>query len=368
MYLLDRLLIRNFVKAYIICLVSLLTLYIVVDLFTNLDDFADNQTRLGDYIQRIVLYYSVKLAEIFDRLCEPIVLMAAAFTVAWMQRNNEMLPILSAGVSTRRLIRPILLSACGLLGLSVFNQEIIIPHIGYRLTLDKDDPHGEKDLYIRGGAYESNGIHIDGWTATRQGYVVKEFNVVVPNTVAGCLISMTAHEARYVPPNAELKRSGGWLMTGTTVPPEMENLQVPQLEMIDPGKWFLYTNEVDFDMLTRTPVWFRYASVSQLRDELRRPDSTRLAAMAVGFHMRFTRPILGVILVLMGLSIILRDQNRNIFISAGFCVVLCGLFFAVQFLSKHLGESDLLSPALAAWLPVLFFGPFVFPMFDAIHT
>src|SRR2546430_11768786 len=41
MYLLDRLLVRSFIKSYAICLISLLTLYIVVDLFTNLDDYMD---------------------------------------------------------------------------------------------------------------------------------------------------------------------------------------------------------------------------------------------------------------------------------------------------------------------------------------
>jgi lipopolysaccharide export system permease protein len=74
------------------------------------------------------------------------------------------------------------------------------------------------------------------------------------------------------------------------------------------------------------------------------------------------------VLVFMGLSMILTDQNRNVFISAGLCLVLCALFFAVIFAGKQLGGKDILSPALAAWLPVLLFGPIAFVMFDAIHT
>ena len=37
--LLDRQMVRGYFKAYLVCLSSLLSLYIVVDLFTNLDDF-----------------------------------------------------------------------------------------------------------------------------------------------------------------------------------------------------------------------------------------------------------------------------------------------------------------------------------------
>ena len=90
--------------------------------------------------------------------------------------------------------------------------------------------------------------------------------------------------------------------------------------------------------------------------------------MAVLFHMRLTRPILGMVLVFLGLSVILRDQNRNVIISSGMCLVLCGVFFGINYTCKMLGDNDYLSPALAAWMPVLISGPFCLVMFDAVHT
>jgi lipopolysaccharide export system permease protein len=74
------------------------------------------------------------------------------------------------------------------------------------------------------------------------------------------------------------------------------------------------------------------------------------------------------LLVLSGLSVILRDQNRNVFLSAGLCVVLCALFFTAQFVAKSLGDNEYVSPALAAWMPVLIFGPLSLALFDAVHT
>jgi len=41
-------------------------------------------------------------------------------------------------------------------------------------------------------------------------------------------------------------------------------------------------------------------------------------------------------------------------------LAMCALFFAAIFASKQLGDTDILSPALAAWLPVLVFGPLAF--------
>jgi lipopolysaccharide export system permease protein len=140
------------------------------------------------------------------------------------------------------------------------------------------------------------------------------------------------------------------------------------LEFVDEGKYFLHTQEVDFDTITRNRTWFTFASTPRLNAELNKPDSTRLAPMAVLFHMRLTRPVVGMILVLAGLSVILRDQNRNIFLSAGLCLVLCSMFFVVQFTCKSLGDNEYMSPALAAWVPVLLFGPLSFSLFDAVHT
>jgi lipopolysaccharide export system permease protein len=45
-------------------------------------------------MEHILKYYGIKTMQIFDRLCEAIVLLAAMFTVAWMQRSNELAPLL----------------------------------------------------------------------------------------------------------------------------------------------------------------------------------------------------------------------------------------------------------------------------------
>src|SRR5436309_11503635 len=175
MHLLDRMLIRSYLKAYAVCLVSLLSLYVVIDLFTNVDDFADQHRGLAPILKHIGVYYGYKLAQIFDLLCEAIVLLAAMFTVAWMQRNNELVPLLSAGVSTRRVIRPVIFAATGMLGLTAVNQELIIPRIAADLLRERDDPRGDKDVIVH-GAYEPNGLHIEGRIANRRTHVVRDFD------------------------------------------------------------------------------------------------------------------------------------------------------------------------------------------------
>jgi lipopolysaccharide export system permease protein len=361
--LIDRQMVRGYFKSYFVCLASLLSLYVVVDLFTNLDDFTHHHQGLWETLLRIITYYAYKVALIFDRLCEAIVLLAAMFTVAWMQRNNEQVPLLSAGVSTRRIVLPVLLSAFFMLGLTIINQEFIIPRIADKLSLDKDDPEGEKSIPVR-SAYDTNGIHVTGDRATRPNLTVNGFYTTILDPQGGQLFHLSSKEAHYIPGAGP--RQGGWELVGTS-PAEVP--AIPGiLDQRDLGRYFLHTRDVDFDAVTRNPNWFIMASTPQLYDELQRPESNRLASMAVLFHTRLTRPILGMVLVLLGLSVILRDQNRNVIISSGMCLVLCGVFFAACYACKMLGDNEYLNPALAAWMPVLFFGPHSLVLFDAVHT
>jgi lipopolysaccharide export system permease protein len=364
----DWLLVKGYFKAYLVCLVSLLSLYVVIDMFMNLDEFTAHHHGLTAVAEHIGSFYGYRMPKFFDQLCEPIVLLSAMFTVALMQRSNELLPLLSAGVSTRRVVLPVLVSAWFMLSLAVANGEMLIPHIASKLALERDDPDGGKEVAVH-GAHEPNRILISGERGQRKGMIVRSFWCTIPGNVAGHLLEISAAEARYVPKQPDKPLSGGWLLTEAT-PATLDGWERKDVlePLPDPGKYFLHTQEVDFDAVTRQAKWFQLASTTRLYQELQRPDMVRVPEIAVLFHMRLTRPILGMILVFMGLSMILTDQNRSVFISAGLCLVLCALFFAAIFAAKQLGDKDILSPALAAWLPVLIFGPLAFVMFDAVHT
>jgi len=366
MKIIDRQMIRGYFKAYFVCLSSLLSLYVVVDLFNSLEDFARRNGSFLGVLQHIGTYYMYKIVQIFDRLCEAIVLLAAVFAISWMQRCNELVPLLSAGVSVRRVVLPVLLCAWATLSLAVASQEFVIPRIANNLQFEKDDPAGDKELPVK-GAYEPNLIHITGKTASRKDQLVREFQCLIPEHIAGRLIHLNAQEAHYVNEGPQRR---GWELINT-VPADLPDFAAWEnnaiLEIKDVGRYFLHTREVDFDTVTRRNEWFQFASTYRLYEELQKPESSRLSAMAVMFHTRLARPLVGMLLVFLGLSVILRDQNRNVILSAGSCLVLCGVFFLSSYGCKMLGEYDYLSPALAAWLPLLAFGPLALVFFDAVH-
>lgn len=372
--ILDRQMVFNFVKAYLFCLVSLMGLFIVVDLFMNLEDFTAQRKDFESVLRFIGTYYGYKSFQIFDRLCESVVLLAGMFTIAWMQRSNELLPLLSAGVSTRRAVQPVLLCAFAMMGLVVVNQEFALPNIDIFMVENRANPEGAKDSEVR-GTWDLNGTHISGKNAVKKESMIREFVAIIPAHVGqGQMRTLQAREARYIPHQDGDLRSGGWLLKNTN-PPELPNWREDEDDVLMPlgdGAYFLKTKAVDLDTVVRVKNWTLYLPTWQILQELDRPNNTQrlLGDLAVVFHTRLTRPLVGIILVLLGLSVILRDQNRNIFISAGLCLMLCVVFFASIFACKSLAQDEVkwISPALAAWLPVLVFGPVSFVMYAEVHT
>jgi lipopolysaccharide export system permease protein len=358
----------SFLRAYLIVLVSTLSLYVIVDLFTNIDDFFQQGKSGFEIARHILTYYGYRTIQYYDRLCEALSLLAAMFTVAWTQRNNELIPMLSAGVSTHRFLRPVFFGAAFMLLLGVFNQEFLIPAIAPALVTDRDDPEGTHDVYVQ-GCYDPNRVHIDGFRAIRRERAVQNFYVTLPTGPRSEMKHLQAETARYIPPVEGQRLSGGWLMTGTTPAELQKDAYDPDIiEMIDPGRFFLHVREATFERVTQGQKTQAFASTSTLFQLMQRTDVGRMNALAVTFHMRITRAVVGMLLVIMGLSIILRDQTRHVFISAGLCLAMCAVFFGVIFGGKFMGTADYISPALAAWLPVLIFGPLSVSLYDAIHT
>ena len=123
MWILDRQRYWAFFKAYVICFTALVSLYVVIDAFSNFDEFTQRASGAIEIFAVMGRYYAVHMSEFYDRLCGVIGMMAAIFTVTWMQKNNELLAMLAAGISAHRIIRPVWISALLVSGLAVVSGD-----------------------------------------------------------------------------------------------------------------------------------------------------------------------------------------------------------------------------------------------------
>jgi lipopolysaccharide export LptBFGC system permease protein LptF len=230
--ILDRQRYWAFFKAYVICYVSLVGLYIVIDAFSNLDEFTKRADTTTELFQIMSRYYLVHQSEFFDRLCGVIGMMAAIFTVTWMQRNNEQLAMLAAGISTHRAIIPVLVSSVIVSLFAVGNQEWIMPLFGEELARRHDDD-GFQVVNLVSTRYDARGIMMHGRSADRASKTIMRYYATVPRGVLGSIHEVIGSQATYIPPDhptAPLK--GGWLIRDATISPPLTDEELEDSEAI----------------------------------------------------------------------------------------------------------------------------------------
>ena len=388
MRILDRQRYWAYIKAYVICFTALVGLYIVIDAFSNFDEFTQRASGVIPLSKVMGRYYLVHMSEFYDRLCGVIGMMAAIFTVTWMQKNNELLAMLAAGISTQRVIRPVIVSAVVISGLAVVNQEWIMPELGEELM----KPHADDgSIQVKvASRYDSNRVLIHGDAADRGTRTILKFFATIPVEVYGEIFEVEAVQARYIPagdPTAPM--SGGWLLRGvrplnTPLPPDTAPVERRLLVKLVDGKgfpppsgeikdlggdtYFLRTS-LGFRSLTRRRQWYQYAATTDLIRGLTDPSNeSEKMDIAVFLHNRILRPCLALALLFLTLPQVLGGYGRNMFVNLGISLGTAGVFYGLNFMSQYLGSHAVIAPELAAWAPLIGFGTIAVFRWDAIRT
>ena len=122
---LDRYIAKNFLNGYFIALGVMVGMFLAVDLFLNLDEFAEqSDAGVVAMLGNIAQFYSVRSVLWFRDLGGMVIVIAAVFSLARMTRNNELIAVMASGVSLKRILAPILFLSLLLTGLLVVDQEI----------------------------------------------------------------------------------------------------------------------------------------------------------------------------------------------------------------------------------------------------
>src|SRR3954471_553765 len=121
MRLLDRYVIQNFLQVYLYCIAGFISIWLIFDVSDNISTFIDEQ--LG--FSRVAHYYVSQLPQILVILLPVSLLLALLFVLGRMSRANEVVSMLTAGISLIRVLTPLFIlgilttAACFALNYSV---------------------------------------------------------------------------------------------------------------------------------------------------------------------------------------------------------------------------------------------------------
>lgn len=374
--IIDRYLLRQFIQVLIICLMSLIGLYIVIDAFSHLDHFIDYAGKHGNLLKIMGVYYAYRGVAFFDRTSGVLTLIAVMFTVTWIQRHHEMTALLAAGISRTRVLRPVLLAAICVSLAAAANRELVMPNIREHLAVDSKNIGGDEASIMQSRFDSETDILIGGEKIIPALSKILGPAFVLPRQFNQFGKQLTAREAVYMPATAD--RPSGYLLSGVIGPKALLKspwllLDNKPIIMTPVGNNWLERDQifvasgVSFEFLSAGATWRDFASTREMINQLRSPSTDLGADVRVAIHARFLQPLLDTTLLFLGLPFVVTRTNRNPFLSLGLCLAVVAIFMIVELSCQSLGSGGWLAPALAAWLPLIIFAPIAAATSDTLR-
>lgn len=366
----DRYLLFLYARVLLICFGSLAGLLIVVLFFANLDEFQRFAEKTNRGLLVVVAeYYGPYLLSFFERLSGLLALLALLFVVAWLNKTNELTAMMAAGVTKRRVVRPLLIASAVVILSASAVRELAIPRYQDQLDRNPQDLTGElprqmKPTFQSDAEALFHGKHL----------LPVNFQIVAPYlSLQGERLSshfgskIVATTASYQQPDESRPR--GYMFENVTIPagvnaiPSVASdagepllLTAQDTEWVPTNNVFL-VSDTEYEMLRGGSAWKQFAATSELVDHLR-GETKSGNDLRVQIHGRLLRPFVDWTVILLGLPVLLTRPDRHMFWVAGACLFIVAGFSLVVLGLSAVGTTGMyLSPMTATWLPVLLFLP-----------
>jgi lipopolysaccharide export system permease protein len=367
MKIIDRYLLRQFAKTFLICFLSLLGLFIVFDAFAKLDPFLKIADKHGGLARVMGRYYAFQSILFFDQTVGLVNLAAAMFTVTWIQRHNELVALMAAGISRVRVVIPVVASVVVVIALAAANRELVIPRFRDELARKPNEMAGGVTMqFTQQRDYQSD-IKLDGDSALASTQKIVKPSFHLPRSLDQYGRDISAKEAFYK--DAQGDWPAGYLLVEVDHPKDLA--AKPSLvldgrpvvitprdapDWLKPDQCFVASG-ISFEQLTKGDALRKFSSTAQLIRDLHNPSLEPGGLARVTIHGRIVQPLLDVTMLFLGLPLVLTRQSRNVFIAMGLSAGVSLAFMLTVMGFQKLGSIYMMNPALAVWVPLMIFVP-----------
>ncbi len=345
----------------------MISLYVVLDMFVNMDEFTEHGRPIKQVALDIVSFYWPNVFLYFQQLSGVIVLFACMATIARMRRLHELTAILSSGVSLYRIAAPIIAFGLFTSALLVMNTELIIPSIAHLLSRKHDDvgdPRAREVLFmpdrdnalLSAAAFDANKGELHRMKVIFRDEHRRWTRILEADLATWEELDPVAKTGRWNLRRAKARRI---LLTndGTLGPQSIIAEQT--------AKTYLSDLSPETIQLRQAEGWVRYLSFAQL-DRLKEQGEIESSEIIRTKHGRIATPIISLVLLLLGLPFFLDREPGNLLSDAGKCMIACGLCFATTFISQSIQLPTL--SALPFWIPIFIFATLAAVLIDRIRT
>ncbi|HKC41577.1 MAG TPA: LptF/LptG family permease [Gemmatimonadales bacterium] len=344
---LDRYLLREWLRVFLITLLGFPILVIVIDLTDKLDRYMSRGISKG----AVALSYVFDLPEKMFLVLPVAVLFATVFTVGALGRHSELTAAKASGISFHRLVRPLFLAAAG-----AFLMGLVLGELAPVVTTRRLELLGERAIRSTTARYNFVYRADGGWV-----YAIRSLELSTED-MRDLILEREGTGSAYPTIVLAAQRAGysdttrRWTLYDGALrylggPLEEFAFQFDSLRT----RSLLSERPVDLLAEPKGPDEMRYAELGRYIDALARSGADA-KKLRVERALKIAIPFICLLIALFGAPLAISSPRTGAAWGVGVSLATTFVVLLMFQLSKAVGAGGVLPPALAAWTPNLLVG------------
>lgn len=348
MRILDRYILKSVLGVFFACLLTFLMLYIIADVFSNLDDILKSHAPIIMLLQ----YYLSFLPSIFVQVSPIACLLATLYTFSKLNRDNEIIAMRASGLSIYQISKTVIVFGVVISIFVFFVNDKLVPKylaVNHKIRAEID---AKREMRKK----ESENItNLSVYGMKNRLFFINQFSPST-NTMEG--ITILEHDehqnvTRKIVANKGVFENGLWKFYNCISYTFDENGQIKSEPQFSDEEIMPIT-EKPKDFITNRQST-EYMTISELDKYVwklsKSGANSVVRRLKVELYQRFTVPLTSLVIILLGIPFALKMKRRATGISSlGLSIMMGFLYYVANAVSIAFGVSGILTPFLAASL------------------
>ncbi len=355
MKLIDKYILWSFLRNLAFGILCFVIVFILVDLFENIDKFIDRKLSGQDIAQ----YYLYFIPEIVKLITPVGMLLATLFTTARFNSLSEMTAMNSAGISIYRYLLPLLLAGVVVTAGSVYFNGWIVPYSNtekIRIERDKIGKHKTPGIIANLSIQDSsnrvltirnyNEVQKAGENASIQTFKDDRLSQLA-SRIDSRRISWDSISRSWILSDVSLRTfdsSGLKTYTSIAVMDNSGNSESPPLR-VTPDK---------INIKQKNPDELILSDLGNLINEMRNSGQD-VSRAEVDYYSKISFPFANLIVIIFGVSLSLNQRKGSAAVQFGISILITFLYLGFVKISQTFGYNGEINPILTAWLANILF-------------
>jgi lipopolysaccharide export system permease protein len=349
MRILDRYILKSVVAIFLSCLLAFFFLYIIIDIFSHLDEILKHRVNFS----LLFRYYISYLPIIFVQVAPVVCLLATLYTFGRLNHNNEIIAMRSAGLSLFQIIKVVIIFGC-LISICVFlvNDKFVPQSLSLTENIKEEMEKGSKKVQAKEQETINNlsmyGMH-------NRLYFISRFTPLT-KTMEG--ITILEHDEKQnltkkIVANKGIYRHGLWrFYQSITYNLDKRGQIKGEPQYLEEETMTIPETPEDFLSQRQRPDFMTIAELEDYIWKLSKSGATTtIRNFKVDLYQRFTMPLTSVIIIILGLPFSLMMKKRATGLSSlGVSIMVGFVYYVLNAIGLALGKAGILMPTLSVSL------------------